>query len=81
MVEIKRDYYGIRPRIDSKPGYMVITPTMMKFYEQDGSDVRLDRVRVYDPNGTIERILLMDKMGAPFVDIPAIADDLEFLQK
>lgn len=48
MPEIDPATYGNKPRPDGKPGYMLVTPTVMKFYETDGTDVRLDRARIID---------------------------------
>lgn len=70
-----KEGYGKRPLPDGK-GYIEIVPTTQKFFEKDDSDVRLDRVYVYDSNGNLIRTYLQDKMGQRFVDnFPDIKDD------
>lgn len=74
-----KEGYGKRPLPDGK-GYIEIVPTTQKFFEKDGSDVRLDRVYVYDSNGKLIRTYLQDKMGQCFVDNqPDVKDDFSYL--
>lgn len=78
MPVIYQESYGRKPSIE---GYIEIVPTRQKFFEADGSDVRLDRVKVYDKTGTFLRSYLQDKMGSKFIDNqPGTEDDLEYLK-
>lgn len=72
--------FGKKPRIDKKPGYQEMTPTVMKYVEADNTDVRLYRVRVYDANGQLVRTYMQDTMGVPFKDLSDVADDMEYLR-
>jgi len=72
-------HFGRKGRFDGRPGYCEVTPTEMAFFEADGSDVRMRRVRVYNPDGILVRIYLTDMMGAPFADLPDVEDDPGFL--
>ena len=80
MVEqADRSIFGKHERRDGKPGYMVVTPTTMRYVEADGSDVRVERVRVYNQHWDLERVYLRDTLGVRFVDLPDVADDLGYL--
>ncbi len=81
MPEIDPATYGNKPRPDGQPGFMAVTPTAMRFHEADGTDVRLDRARIFDENGNFIRSFLVDKMGVPFVDnLPGTEDDMQYLE-
>lgn len=78
MPTILRNAYGKRPLLN---GHMVVTPTTQKFVEGDGTDVRLDRIRLFDHAGNFVRLYLQDKMGRRFSDnLPNTADDLNYLK-
>lgn len=80
MPTIFKNAYGKKPLPGERAGYMEITPTVQRFVEADGSDVRLDRVRVYNEQGVLVRSYLRDKMGAPFMDnLPDTEDDPAYL--
>lgn len=49
-------------------GHQLVTPTKQRFVEADGTDVRLDRIRVFDRFGKPVRSYLQDKMGRRFTD-------------
>jgi len=70
-----------QPRPDGKPGFRIVTPTRMGFVEKDGSDVRMERIRLYGPDGTLEKTYLIDPMGTPFQDLPDVKDDHEYRSK
>ncbi len=79
MPVISPTEYGIKPRPDHKPGYILVTPTEQQFFEVDGTDVRLDRIRVFGPNG-FERSYLRDKIGQRFTDnLSGTEDDFAYL--
>lgn len=81
MPEIFIEDYGEKTRPDGEPGFIVVTPTKSTFLETDHSDVRLDRVRVFDPDGNFVRSYLRDKMGMRFVDnLENTEDDPEYLK-
>ncbi len=81
MPEVNPETYGKKPRSDGKPGHILITPTSLAYHEADGSDVRLDRGRIYDAKGNIEQSFLQDKMGVRFADtLSNTEDDLEYLK-
>lgn len=74
-----------RQEYDPKPisggGHLEITPTVRAFAEEDGSDVRLDRVRIFDENGKFVKSYLRDKMGRRFEDnLDDTQDDLSYLE-
>lgn len=78
MPIIYQESYGRKP---SGEGCIEIVPTKQRFFEADGSDVRLDRVRVYDKQGNFLRSYLQDKMGSKFTDNQSGAeDDLEYVK-
>ncbi len=80
MPIITRGSYGERLLVNGS-GYMEITPTIQAFVEADGTDVRLDRVRIYTNDGTFVRAYLQDKMGRRFVDnLPNTEDYLLYLE-
>jgi len=79
MPVISPESYGRKPRHDGLPGFIVVTPTKQAYVEADGADVRLDRVRVFGPNG-LEKSFLRDKIGQRFVDnLPGTEDDSEYV--
>jgi hypothetical protein len=57
MPEKDINIYGKRNRRDRKPGWEIVTPTTQGFLEGDGSDARLNRVRIFSPDG-VEPILI-----------------------
>jgi hypothetical protein len=65
-------------RFDQKPGYVVVTPTTMRYFEADGSDLRVKRIRLIDPSGKVEKTFLQDEMGVLFADLPDVRDDLDY---
>lgn len=80
MPTIYKEDYGKRSLPDGQ-GYIEIVPTTEKFFKVDGSDVRLDRVYVYGPNGELTHTFLQDKMGGRFVDdLSGIKDDPSYLE-
>lgn len=80
MPTIFKNAYGKKPLPGGRAGYMEVTPTVQRFFEADGTDVRLDRVRLYNAAGVLLRSYLIDKMGAPFMDnLPNTEDDLAYL--
>lgn len=82
MPEIDLVAYGKKVRPDGKLGHIFVTPTVMRFYETDGTDVRLDRVRIFDEKNELTHSFLMDKMGVPFVDnLPGAEDDMAYLER
>lgn len=81
MQTVFRENYGIKPRTDGKAGREKMTPTEFRFFEPDGSDVRVDRVRVYSQNGTLICSYLQDKMLRKFVDnLKGTEDDPSYLR-
>jgi hypothetical protein len=79
MPQIYKENYGIKTLPDGTR--VRIVPTTQRFVEQDGSDVRLDRVYVLDENGKSVRSYLQDKMGQRFIDnLTDIKDDLSYLE-
>lgn len=81
MPIIYRDYYGKRTRPDGKPGHMEIMPTKQKFKEGDGTDVRLNRARLFNGNGKLVKSVLLDQLGVPFIDnLPGTEDDFVYLE-
>lgn len=79
MPKIYKEDYGIKILPDGSR--INIVPTTQRFFEADGSDVRLDRVYVLDDNGEPIRSYLQDKMGQRFVDnLPGVKDDLSYLE-
>jgi len=82
MPKVNLDIYGKHPRLDGKPGSLVITPTRQGFIEADGGDVRLNRVTLLDPSGQKIHSYLLDPIGRRFVDnLPGTEDDLEYLER
>ncbi len=80
MPTIYKEDYGRRPRLDRRPGWMEVTPTRQGFVEADGTDVRLDRIRIFDELGNLIKSFLLDKMGAPFADnLPNTEDDVAYV--
>jgi hypothetical protein len=81
MPEKDLSIYGRRNRLDGMPGREVVIPTTQSFLEGDGSDVRLNRVRVFDSDGIEVHSYLVDPIGQRFVDnLPKTEDDLEYLK-
>lgn len=80
MPIILRSHYG-RRNLPKGQGYMEITPTKQRFVEEDETDVRLDRVRIFDAAGNFVRSFLQDKMGRRFADnLHGTEDDLGYLE-
>jgi hypothetical protein len=80
MPIIYKEDYGQKPLPNG--WWMEITPTRQRFYEADGTDVRLDRVRIYDPLGRLVHSFLQDKMGQRFMDnLPGTEDDPSYLER
>lgn len=80
MPIILRSHYG-RRHLSKGKGFMEITPTKQRFVEDDKTDVRVDRVRIFDEAGNFIRSFLQDKMGRRFVDnLPGTEDDLDYLK-
>lgn len=44
----------------------------------DGCDVRMRRVYFYDPEGNLEKTILLDPMGVPWADTLPYEDDPNF---
>lgn len=80
MPKIESTEFGVKPRIDDLPGYRVITPTSMTFMEEDGSDVRMSRVKVYSQNGEHVYTYMLSPMGQRYKDMDNYPDDLEYLK-
>lgn len=78
MPEVFKEDYGKRQLPDGS--CIEVVPTTQKFFESDGSDVRLDRVYVLGSDGRRVRSYLQDKMGRRFADnLPDAIDDLTYL--
>ena len=80
MPYVNPEIFGNHPRFDGKPGRQHITATMQRYVEEDGTDCRVYRVRVYDASGNLERTYLMDLMGVPFADEPYLLDDPAYVE-
>lgn len=80
MPAMNKEMFGRKPRTDGQPGYRKITATTRKFSEIDNSDVRLQRVRVYDGEGKLEYSYLKDSMGVRFMDNINAPDDPDFIE-
>lgn len=79
--EILKSHYNDRSRIDGKPGFLRVVPTSQRFVEADQTDVRLSRVYVCSPDGTVERTYLEDMMFQRFVDNDStVIDDPNYLR-
>ncbi len=79
MPKIFKENYG--KRLLPNGGWIEITPTNQRFVEADGTDVRLDRVRVYNPDEKVVQSYLQDRMGVRFCDnLPGVEDDLSYLE-
>jgi len=81
MLEVDRSIFGKKDRVDGKPGFVMVTPTTMGYLEEDGSDIRVERVRVFNEKGELEKVYLRDTMGVHFADLPDVADDPGYLEK
>lgn len=68
MPKIPRNIYGRKPERGGDGGYLEVTPTIRRFVEADGSDVRLNRVRRFNAAGIFQGSYLLDPMGRRFVD-------------
>ena len=80
MPIVYKEDYGRRPLPDG--GWIEITPTNQRFFEADGTDVRIDRVRLFGPDGKLICSYLQDKMGRLFADnLPGTEDDLAYLER
>lgn len=78
MPKIFKEEY--EKRVTTEGEVLETTPTVQSFKEADGTDVRLDRVRVFNPNGNFVKSYLQDKMGAIFKDnLSNTEDDLIYL--
>ncbi|MCH7549680.1 MAG: hypothetical protein IH969_09145 [Candidatus Krumholzibacteriota bacterium] len=53
----------------------------MGYVEEDGSDIRVERVRVFNEQGELEKVYLRDKMGVRFADLSDVADDQTTLEE
>ncbi len=79
MPQVFKEDYGKRPLPNG--GWLEIVPTTQKFFEADGTDVRLDRVREYGTDGNLRGTWLQDKMGVKFCDnLPGVEDDPGYLE-
>jgi len=79
MPKIFKENYGKRSLPNG--GWIEITPTTQRFVEADGTDVRLDRVRVYSPDEKVVQSYLQDRMGVRFCDnLPGVEDDFSYLE-
>lgn len=79
MPIIYRNEYGVVSNPNG--GHIEITPTVRAFVEEDGTDVRFDRVRVFNIGGVLVSSYLRDKMGRRFTDnLPNTEDDLAYLE-
>lgn len=65
---MKQKYPLERPRCDGEPGKEIVTETTRTYLEPDGSDKRVKRVKVYNPDGSLVKTYLEDEMGVPFKD-------------
>ncbi len=82
MPTIYIESYGKQQRRDGKSGWLEVIPTRFAYEEKDGSDVRLDRVYVFNGNGEEERRYLRDKMGMIFTDNDLnLENDPDYLMK
>ena len=81
MPKVERNRFGEKPRIDGKPGHRLITSTTMSFLESDNTDVRMDRVRIYRPDGTLEHTYMRSPMGQRYKDMEEYDDDPKYLEK
>lgn len=80
MPAMNKELFGRKPRTDNKPGHRLVTATTQKFAEIDSSDVRMQRVRVYDAAGNLEHSYLKDSMGVRFKDNLDAPDDPDFVE-
>ncbi len=71
--------FGTKLRYDGKPGFIELVPTTMGFAEEDGTDVRMRRMYVYNSNEKLEIIYLVDPMGVWWANLPDVPDDEAFL--
>ncbi|MCH7952029.1 hypothetical protein IH980_04815 [Patescibacteria group bacterium] len=81
MLEVDPVIFGRHERRDGRPGFREVMPTTMGYVEEDGSDIRLMRIRVYDAAGNLEHTYLQDSIGVRFVDMPDLEDDLLYLER
>ena len=81
MPEVDKSIFGIHDRRDGPGGHIEVTPTTMGYVEEDGSDIRVERVRVFNEQGELEKVYLRDKMGVRFANLSDVADDLDYLEK
>lgn len=81
MPKITKESFGFRDRtyFDGQPGRVEIVPTSQRYVEEDGTDVRVRRVKFYNAAGVIDHSYMCDEMGVPFVDEAQIPDDLNYL--
>lgn len=80
MPKVKQELFGIHPRMDRKSGFQIVIPTEMKFVEEDGTDIRVERVRFYDERGELVKISLRDRMGVLFSNLEDVADDWQYFE-
>ncbi len=80
MPHVDPSIFGRHDRFDGKPGHQKVVPTKQRYVEADGSDIRLYRVYVYDPEENIEKIFLRDTLGVLFKDMADIPDDPDYLE-
>jgi hypothetical protein len=81
MPIVYSNHYGQKARSDGQEGHILITPTKQTFVESDHTDVRLDRVRIFDRSGRLIHSYLQDTMGVRFTDnLSHTEDDLSYLQ-
>jgi len=81
MAERNSTTFGKHPRLDGKPGHRIVTPITMGYLEEDGSDIRVRRVRVFDTKGNLKKTFLMDEMGVHFADLSNYPDDNQYLKR
>lgn len=81
MPKVELAEFGNKPRIDGFPGHREIVPTSMVFEEEDGSDVRMKRVRVYDQAGKLVKTYMLSPMGQKYKNMENYLDDMEYLKK
>ena len=80
MPHVDPSIFGRHERFDKKPGYQNVVPTTQKYVEEDGTDVRVYRIYIYEPNGSLSKTLLRDTLGVLFSDIKDIPDDPGYLE-
>ncbi|MEK7577182.1 MAG: hypothetical protein AAB492_01005 [Patescibacteria group bacterium] len=80
MPIVLRSHYGKKP-LPKGEGFMKVTPTKQRFVEEDHTDIRLDRIRIFDGEGKFVRSFLQDPLGRRFVDnLKGTEDDVKYIR-